>query len=202
MNQATMNLAALIGSRICHDLISPIGAINNGLELLTMSREANNPEMGLIGESVSNASARIRFFRIAFGASADHEIAPAEITSILHDLYQGGRMMIHWTPEGPQPRVCVRLCFLALLCLETALPYGGHVHLREDNDDWSVHAQGDRLTIDAALWSHLAQSSAKEQPTTEILPAHVQFAMLPLVATSEGRKLKISLKERDAKICF
>ncbi|MEP3017383.1 MAG: histidine phosphotransferase, partial [Tateyamaria sp.] len=60
MGQSNVNLGALIGSRICHDLISPIGAINNGLELLGMSNEREGPELDLISESVGNASARIR----------------------------------------------------------------------------------------------------------------------------------------------
>ena len=69
MSQTNVNLSALIGSRICHDLISPIGAINNGLELLGMSGNTPGPEMELIHDSVGNASARIRYFRVAFGAA-------------------------------------------------------------------------------------------------------------------------------------
>jgi len=57
MSHDNTSIAVLIGSRICHDLISPIGAITNGLELLNMAGEANGPEMSLIGESVGNASA-------------------------------------------------------------------------------------------------------------------------------------------------
>lgn len=64
MVQINLDLPALIGSRICHDLISPIGAINNGLELLNMAGTgaAPGPELELIGQSVESASARIRFF--------------------------------------------------------------------------------------------------------------------------------------------
>jgi histidine phosphotransferase ChpT len=64
-----IELTSLIGSRICHDLISPLGAIGNGVELLAMSEVAKGPEMSLIAESVENANARIRFFRVAFGAA-------------------------------------------------------------------------------------------------------------------------------------
>jgi histidine phosphotransferase ChpT len=63
------DLAALIGSRICHDLISPIGAIGNGVELLLMEASGKGPELSLISESVAAANARIRFFRVAFGAA-------------------------------------------------------------------------------------------------------------------------------------
>ena len=61
------DLAALLGSRICHDLISPIGAIGNGVELLMMEGGTPSPELVLIAESVAAANARIRFFRLAFG---------------------------------------------------------------------------------------------------------------------------------------
>ena len=75
MSVDNANLAALVGSRICHDLISPIGAINNGLELLGMSGDMSGPELELISDSVANANARIRFFRIAFGAAANSRSA-------------------------------------------------------------------------------------------------------------------------------
>ncbi len=63
------DLAALVGSRICHDLISPIGAIGNGVELVLLDAAVGGPEVTLIADSVSHANARIRFFRIAFGAT-------------------------------------------------------------------------------------------------------------------------------------
>ncbi len=69
MNVRSSDLVALIGSRICHDLISPIGAIGNGIELIGLSGAGAGPEMALISESVTNAQARIRFYyRVAFGA--------------------------------------------------------------------------------------------------------------------------------------
>ena len=68
------DLAALIASRICHDLISPIGAIGNGVELLAMEPGGPRPEMALISESVANANARIRFFRICFGQASSDQL--------------------------------------------------------------------------------------------------------------------------------
>lgn len=89
MRPSNLNLAALIGSRICHDLISPIGAINNGLELLGMTAPTEGPEFELISQSVGNASARIRFFRIAYGAASVQLVGRAEIVSILADVMGG-----------------------------------------------------------------------------------------------------------------
>lgn len=61
------NINALIGSRICHDLINPLGAIGNGIELLSLSGMAASPEMTLVQDSVNNATARVKFLRLAFG---------------------------------------------------------------------------------------------------------------------------------------
>ena len=72
------DLAALLGSRICHDLISPIGAIGNGVELMLMDGAGRAPEVALISESVDAANARIRFFRVAYGVSSPASRSRAE----------------------------------------------------------------------------------------------------------------------------
>ena len=81
----TNNIAALIGSRICHGLNSPIGAIGNGVEFLTMSASVgSSPELDLITDSVHHTNARIRFFRIAYrAASMDNVIGRQEVISVL-----------------------------------------------------------------------------------------------------------------------
>ncbi len=95
MSQGNLDLAALVSSRMCYDLIAPIGAINNGLELLSISGQAlDGPEMSLIGESINNASARIRFFLIAYGATSEHEIGRAEMVAVLKDLIDSGRLSV------------------------------------------------------------------------------------------------------------
>ena len=62
-----LDLSALIGSRICHDLINPLGAIANGVELIALTVAEQTPEMLLFAESVEAANARIEFFRLAYG---------------------------------------------------------------------------------------------------------------------------------------
>ena len=120
------DLTALIGSRICHDLISPIGAIGNGVELLMMDGVTKGPEIALIAESVANANARIRFFRVAFGASStDQRIGRPEVLAILSDLTRGGRLSIDWRGPADLPRREVKLAFLLIQCLESAMAFGG-----------------------------------------------------------------------------
>ncbi|MDU8913132.1 histidine phosphotransferase family protein [Aestuariicoccus sp. MJ-SS9] len=143
MTQDTIALAALIGSRICHDLISPIGAINNGLELISLSGQAgaSGPEMELIQQSCDNATAKIRFFRIAFGGASSQQIVRhAEARETLEQLAAGSRMHPHWEAEVNLPRAEVQLAYLAYLCLETALPMGGELTVRHDGARWLLTA--------------------------------------------------------------
>ena len=99
------DLAALVGSRICHDLISPLGAIGNGVELLGMTGVPDGPEMDLIAESVGNANARIRFFRIAFGAAAaDQRIGAGRNRLDPRGRSRDGRIAYRWQAEGDVER--------------------------------------------------------------------------------------------------
>ncbi|MFK7870821.1 MAG: histidine phosphotransferase family protein [Roseobacter sp.] len=198
MGQSHTSLTALIGSRICHDLISPIGAINNGLELLGMSGSTPGPEMDLIQESVGNASARIRFFRIAFGAAGEQMMGRSEVNTILRDLMEGTRLDVAWGPMDSQPRSAVRLSFLALQCLEAAMPYGGRIEISQSDGDWLLHGRADKLNIDDALWTVLA---TREAPA-DLRPAHVQFALLPLVAMDEDRRIITEISTSEIKLRF
>ncbi len=153
----TPDLSALIASRICHDLISPIGAIGNGVELLTMEPGgAMRPEFALIADSVAHANARIRYFRISFGAaSSEQRLARTEVLSVLTDLGRVGRITYAWTSQGDLSRREVRLVFLLLQCLETMLPYGGRVEVTQAPSGWALRAEAQRMKIDPALWDLL-----------------------------------------------
>jgi len=187
------DIAALIGSRICHDLISPLGAIGNGVELLAMTAAGGGPEMALIAESVASANARIRFFRLAFGsAAAGGMVPPSEVHNVLADMTRGGRLRIRWQIAGDLPRPRVKLAFLALQCLETALPWGGQITVRDTAGGWRVEAEAARLSVDEALWAGLAAAA----PAAGIAPAEVQFALLPAEAARQGRTVTWS-RDRD-----
>ena len=198
MAQSTNTLGALIGSRICHDLISPIGAINNGLELLDMAGSASGPEMDLIQESVTNASARIRYFRVAFGAAGEQMMGRAEIDSILKDVMQGARLHVAWGPMDAQPRSSVRMAFLALMCVEAAMPYGGRVEISQDEGQWLLHGQADKLNVDQDVWSILATKDIPEG----LRPAQVQFALLPQIAADQDRRVITEIGGSEIKLRF
>lgn len=199
MSSDLPDLTALVGSRICHDLISPLGAIGNGVELLTMSGTPMSPEIALISDSVSNANARIRFFRIAFGAVSPGQGLPmSEVRSILSDMTRGGRLSIDWPGAGDLPRADVRMAFLALQCLETAMPFGWRVTVTSENGAVTVVADAAKMKIDAALWDRLSGPV----PAAEVTAAHVQFALLPLDAARRGRHLTVTTTENRIVMSF
>ena len=199
MAQSEFDLAALISSRICHDLISPIGAINNGLELLGMSGQSlNGPELSLIHESVQNASARLRFFRIASGAASDQEVGRAEVISILNDMMSGGRLSVEWGPLEGQPRDVVRLALLAIQCLEKAMPYGGRIEVSSSRKQWNIHGKSEKLNQIDDLWTAVTAT----QIIPEISSAQVQFALLPAAAKEQNRDLRVTRTATDITIQF
>lgn len=187
MQNLSVNLAALVGSRLCHDLISPIGAIQNGLELMTLTGGGkDSPELTLIQDSCESAAARIRFFRVAFGLAGDQQMmSRREIAATLAAITKGGRLKADWGEDGDHPRTEVQLCFLAYLCCESALPMGGDLHIGRDAAGWTIRARGPRLNVNDELWDHLNGAAELPNPPAD----KVHFALLPILAADQKRQL-------------
>ena len=193
------DLTALLGSRICHDLISPIGAISNGVELLLMDNVAKGPEMTLIAESVANANARIRFFRIGFGAAgAEQRIGRTEVLALFSDLMRGGRLSLDWSSPADLPRREVKLAFLLVMCLETAMAFGGKISVSMVDGRWHVTGRAPRLRIDPDLWEVLSNPAARH----EVTPAQVHFALIPEEMARLGRQLVVEIREEELRLSF
>lgn len=182
-------LAAAVASRICHDVVSPLGAIANGVELLFLSGAERTPEIELIADSAEGASARLRFFRLAYGAPRGQPIRRAEITSILRGIEKNSRFAFDWTPPGDHPREEVKAAFLLIQCIEAALPLGGRIRISREEAAWIAEAEGPRLRIDQQGWDGLASGRA----SVPLTPAQVQFALLPPVLAGLGRRLVLSI---------
>lgn len=193
------DLVALLGSRICHDLISPIGAISNGVELLMMDGATMGPEIALISESVSNANARIRFFRVAFGtAGTDQRIGRPEVMSILSDITRGGRLSIDWRGPADLPRREVKLAFLLIQCLESAMAFGGRITVDRLDGRWTLLAEAAKLKLDADLWEMLSNPAAK----TDLTPAQVHFALVPDEVHRQSRRLSADIGPTEIRLTF
>ena len=197
MNDIELN--SLVGSRICHDLISPLGAIGNGVELLSMAGVSAAPEITLITESVESANARIRFFRIAFGSAATGDmIGNAELRSVLRDLYRGHRIHVDWSPQEDVERGEAKLALLLLQCLESAMPWGGKILVTRSGSVWSVFGNADRLKIDAGLWSTILDPG---EPA-EINASNVHFALIRPTAQQLERRVTTNFSETTVAVSF
>lgn len=192
-------LSDLLGSRICHDLISPLGAIANGVELLSLSGHADIPEIGLIAESVEAANARIRFFRVAFGQADGHAtLSSREITEILTTLGKSGRIRIEWQPDGPVSRPEAKLAFLMILCAETAMPRGGRLEVRKDGRLWRLEAETVTPKVSSALWNVFAGDMRPGDTT----PGEAHFPLAARWAEALGRTVAVKATETGFSISF
>jgi histidine phosphotransferase ChpT len=132
---AAMDLAALIASRVCHDIISPVGAIENGLEV--MGDDSSNDEMkafalDLIKKSARQASAKLQFARIAFGAagSAGAEIDLGDAEKVARGFLANEKPDLSWeAPRALMPKNRVKLLLNLLLMSLGAIPRGGKIHV-------------------------------------------------------------------------
>ena len=182
----------MVAARICHDLVSPMGAISNGLELLAMAENGKGPELDLIAQSIQSATTRLRFFRLAFGpVSADQKMARAEICSVLQALEQVNRHSYTWACTRDLSRRDVKLVFLLIMCLESALPWGGEIRITDNADGVELLGLSERIKIDDELWSALASGTE----TGTMTSARVQFAL----ATCEimARNTRVAVTENS-----
>ncbi len=181
------DVAAEIGSRICHDLISPIGAISNGMELLELTGAAQSPEMQLIAESVKSANAKIRFLRVAFGdATGGGSIGTSEIKDILGHNYSDNRLKIAWHVTVPLERQDVKLCFLILMCLENTLPYGGTITVADKADGWQFDIEGQQIKTSDVIDMNAQRFCALTGP------ASVQYRLVDHIVSDCGYTLSFT----------
>ena len=159
---SALDLAALLCSRVCHDLISPVGAIVNGLEVLEEDKdeETKTFALDLIKKSAQQASARLQFCRLAFGAagSAGAQIELGDAEKAARGLLEDDKTKIVWNlPRELLPKNRVKLLLNMLMIAAGAIPRGGMLIV-----DPVEGGQGFRITA-SGLNARLTQ------PTSELL---------------------------------
>jgi histidine phosphotransferase ChpT len=134
-----LDLAALLCSRVCHDIISPVGAITNGLEVLD---EDDNEEMktiafDLIRKSARQASAKLQFARLAFGAagSAGAEIDLADAEKVATGYMQSEKAQFSFeAPRVLMAKNLVKLLLNLILLANAAIPRGGSIKVQVEGE--------------------------------------------------------------------
>jgi len=168
-NPTDLELAALISSKICHDVIGPVGAIYNGLEILDEDddEEAKNYALDVIRNVTEQASARLQFARFAFGAagSAGAMIDLATAEQISRGFIGQGKHRLEWhTVPGHMGKDKVKLLLNLVASAVTALPRGGDIDVKMagslEDPSFLIRCQGSG----ARPPQHLTEFIAGEHP--------------------------------------
>ena len=152
-----LDLAALLCSRVCHDVISPVGAIANGLELFDdpeMDAETRETALDMVRSSAKTASAKLKFCRIAFGAagSAGASIDMGEAGEIAKAFVGDDKVKLDWqAPRENRPKQQVKLLLNMVLMAMAAIPRGGTVTVAVDGDTFTARAEGERAKVPEAI---------------------------------------------------
>lgn len=146
-----IEFAALLVSRVCHDLVGPLGAVVNGMEVLEDERDPamRGEAIKLVTVSADQALARIQFMRIAFGAagSAGAELDLGEIGRLVSGLLLGGKVQLTWNvPQLYWGKDWAKLLMNSTLLAADCLPRGGTVTVEAGQDPQSpsfhIRAEG------------------------------------------------------------
>ena len=167
-NLEALDLAALLCSRVCHDLISPVGAIVNGLEVMEDGKdeETKTFALDLIKKSIKTASARLQFCRIAFGAagSAGAQIDLGDAESVARGFLEDDKTKLAWNlPRVLLPKNKVKLLLNMLIVAGQTIPRGGQLTVDAegsgDTMGFKVTAAGTNAKIPQAIPDLLAGGS-------------------------------------------
>ncbi len=188
------NLAELISSRICHDLISPVGAIGNGLELMG-ELGGTSPELALVGQSARSAQAKLKFFRVAFGAGSTAQIGGPEAQRVAEEMFAPGRVSIAFSSGwGARERRLVKLFYLLLLCVESSLPRGGKMQCAPTESGWKIEVEGVPVAAVSDLWRHVTDG----QNGMDMDAKTIQFLLARQAMLAQG--ITLSLARTDTRL--
>lgn len=197
-----LDLAALVASRVCHDVISPVGAIVNGLELMEDGADQATADLALdlIRKSAKTASARLQFCRIAFGAagSAGAAIDTRDAHSVATNFLNDDRTTVDWhIPPAYLPKNRVKLLLNLMLLASGAIPRGGVIKVEAtgegDTTGFSLTVTGLNARIPPHASELIAGIPANEQGTID---AHaIQPYYTGLLARSAGMAVTVEKVE-------
>jgi histidine phosphotransferase ChpT len=197
-----VDLASLLCSRLCHDLMSPVGALNNGIELLSDETDAEMREkcLELLADSARATANKLKFFRLAFGAGGGfgEEIDTREAEAALEGLFGAeGKVELGWAVADEKlPKGAIKLLLNLSLLAGDALVRGGHLDVgaerRDGEIELAVRAEGPRILLDPVLRETLATGG-----TGTIEPRAAGAWLAHNLAGEAGGSIKLSDASSD-----
>lgn len=193
-----IDLASLLCSRLCHDLLSPVGALNNGIELLA---EEQDPEMRercleLLAESAKASANKLKFFRLAFGAGGGFgdAIDTREARTAVEGLYGADkRIELGWmVPDDKLSKGAIKLLLNLAMIAGDALVRGGRLDVGVERLDGGVEmvirAEGPRILLDPKL----RETIAKGHSGGEVEPRAAGAWLAHSLAAEAGGTIQLS----------
>lgn len=172
-----LDLAALVASRVCHDVISPVGAIVNGLEILEDEKDEGmrNVAFDLIRRSAAQASARLQFCRIAFGAagSAAALLDLGDAEQVARGFVEDDKTKLAWdAPRQLLPKNKVKLLLNLVLVASTTIPRGGEIRVSSSGEGEATEFVLEAVGPNARVPANVVQLMSGRAPENRV-DAHV-----------------------------
>jgi histidine phosphotransferase ChpT len=199
----------LMASRICHDVISPVGAINNGLELLQeMGLEGGNEAIGLIAKSAEQANRRLRLFRYAYGSAGSKDLADnKDLRRTAFEYLEGSRTVLEWPETEPMPGIGQQFpkgmmkAVINLIVLGSEMvTKAGLVKLRQPSMGSypiEIHVSGDGANFREGMEASLQGTIEPQNLDARLVHAYITGALIRFY----GLKL-MTTKSADGKVVF
>lgn len=201
-----VDFASLLCSRLCHDLLSPIGALNNGLELLADETDPAMRErcLELMNESARVSASKLKFFRLAFGAAGGfgERVDMREARTAIEGLFgETRRLTIEWAVEqGDMPKPATKVLLNLAMIAGDTLVRGGTLTIGAEETEGAteivLHAAGDRVVLSADLRDTLTSGAPDEAITPRVAGAYLVHAL----ATGAGGMVRVG--EADDGLLF
>jgi len=200
----------LLASRICHDLISPVGAIHNGIEFMEeMGADAMDDALGLIKHSASQSTAKLAAFRMAYGAGGhDSNLKPEDVQKCFGELIAGDKKITQmWDPYGhlgpdELPKGYPKMLMGALMMAQETLPKGGDIMVKAGDNSIEggqsvIIAMGEGATIR----ENVENALSGDIDTNDLDPRLVHPYAIGVLARGYGYTLSIA-KQSEGRIEF
>lgn len=196
MNDPSLTIASLIASRLCHDLISPVGAICNGLEVLS---DETDPGMrahalSLIEASARQAAARLEFARMAYGVASTmgDEVDLGEARRLIEGLLGRGKVTVEWgVPDRAEPKARVKILVNLAHVAAECIPRGGSLAIRANGTGFACEARGPKARLAPDVRAGLFEAV----PLDEMDSRQVQPYFIQLLLRAQGASLSLDESE-------
>jgi histidine phosphotransferase ChpT len=185
-----LRILELMASKICHDLVSPVGAINNGVELIEdIGGDVVSEAMQLISSSAEQAARRLRIFRIAYGRSgSDSNLTFKDAHDTLLAHFEFSKIKLHFADNCPhysfiETRGALRNLINLTILAEETLIYGGDIHCRAHSDTlngMTITASGRGAHLSEASCKALDNTAATEDISARTIHAHLTGRFIAL----------------------